>query len=110
LRSSNSARGYGHYGENKARAWEEIERSWDVPGGVTAIVNAGSPRAALGSPSPARTHRIGNVPNGKIEKVLGLTLSTRDRDDEPTSAWLDCGTQQGSMRHLDITDALQLFG
>jgi len=45
--------------KDRAREREEIERSWDVPGGVSVnVVNAGSPQqAGLGRPSPvpART-------------------------------------------------------
>jgi len=41
--------------KDRAREREEVERSWDVPGDVTAnVVNAGSPhQAALGRLSPS---------------------------------------------------------
>jgi len=47
---------------DRAREREDIERSWDVPGEVTVNVvnvNAGSPHAALGKPSPVPSRTAG---------------------------------------------------
>ena len=61
--------------KNRAREREEIERSWDVPGGVSVnVVNAGSPQqAGLGRPSPVPARTA--VPNLLVGRALRLPRS-----------------------------------